>query len=485
MRVHVLHTNDVHSQVENYLRLGARLRALREDLRRAGEAVLTFDIGDLMDRVRPETEATLGRVNAALMAALGYDGWVFGNNEGLTIPVSEWDDLVRLSGTTVFGTNLRTRSGRPFASMADFRVFELEGVRIGVFGVTPNYEVAYRALAVRPLPPLRMAREMACRLRAEGCQLVLALSHLGLPEDHRMAAEVPEIDVILGGHTHHFLPGVEWEGRTAIFQAGKHALAFGHTVIELDVAARRVTDVRAETVPVPLDGPPDAAMAQVYEAWLPRISASLSQPIAHLTTPLPVSLEEESLFANVLVEALMDAYPADIGIMMAGALGASLLAGDVTLRDVLGACSTPTRPLLLTLTGRDLVAILEKSLQPAYYRRQGIGFGFRGGWIGRLALAGARVEVEAGCNADEPRIRQVWIRGEPVQPYAAYRVVTCEYLWLSPVYREFKAGRDVEVKAPLVREVLLSRLRDARLLERARDRRYICVNPCEGREGPA
>jgi 5'-nucleotidase len=472
VKVHLLHTNDVHSQVENYLRLGARLRALREQIRHEGQPVLTFDIGDVLDRVRPETEATLGRLNAALMRALEYDGWVFGNNEGLTIPVSAWRDLVRLSGTTVFGTNLRGRGGEAFSYFADHRIYEQAGLRIGVFGVTPNYDLAYRALQVRALPPLARARETARRLRGEGCHIVIALSHLGLPEDHRLAAEVPEIDVILGGHTHHFLTGAEWVGHTAIFQAGKHALAFGHTVVDYDPVAGRVRGVVSETVPVPLDGPPDAAMASVYEEWLPRIGESLGQPVAALPHPLPVAFDEESLFANVLVEALFDAYPCDLGVMMAGALNASLLAGQVRLRDVLGACSTPTRPLLVTLKGREIQAIIDKSLQPEYYGRHGFGFGFRGALVGRLALAGASVEVVP----DGPgrwKARRILIGGRVLEPDQTYRVVTCEYLWLAPVFREFQAGRDVEVKAPLVREVLLARLNDARLIERARTPRYV------------
>ncbi|MBR6649082.1 MAG: bifunctional metallophosphatase/5'-nucleotidase, partial [Bacteroidaceae bacterium] len=89
-------------------------------------------------------------------------------------------------------------------------IVERSGKKIGIFGLSPNpdglvlkdnYEgVGYRS-------PIETAREYSSKLRSEGCELVICLSHLGfnIPSrcsDEQLAAETSGIDIILGGHSH-------------------------------------------------------------------------------------------------------------------------------------------------------------------------------------------------------------------------------------------------------------------------------------------
>ncbi|WP_067932826.1 bifunctional metallophosphatase/5'-nucleotidase [Alicyclobacillus kakegawensis] len=470
MRIHLFHVNDVHSRLENYMRLGALLRARREAVRRRGEPALTFDIGDLVDRMRPESEGTLGEINAALLAALGCEAWVFGNNEGLTLPAEVWPRLSERCETMILVANLERSGGGRFPFVRERAVFRAGGLRVGVFGLTPDYPKPYEFLGATPMDPFAAAAEQVGKLRAAGCQIVVALSHLGLYADRQLAAEVPGIDVILGGHTHHFMQQPERVGETRIFQVGKHALAFGHTQVVWDEDSERVLEVRCEAIPIDIHGPLDASMLSAYRGWLPAVEQELGEVIAELVQPLPVAYDEESEFANLLVDSLFQAYPCDMGMMMAGALTASLLAGPVTRRHTLAACSTPTRPLLMTLTGAEIQRVLDKAVQSEYHLRPGIGFGFRGAVVGWLAVAGA--EVELCATPAGTRVRSVRIGGQELEPERAYRVITCEYLWLAPVFEEMQRGRDVQVMPPLVRELLQKSLGDAGCIAAARRRRY-------------
>lgn len=453
------------------MRLGHQLRLLRADIRRGGGAVFTVDIGDVLDRVRPETDVTSGFVNAAMMSALGYDAWVFGNNEGLTVPVAAWSRLIQRAGATTLVANFRQVGGHAFDDLHDTCVWDVEGVLVGVFGVTPDYRVPYDMLGVAALDPFATATQAVARLREQGCRVVIALSHLGLRDDRRLAADVPGIDLILGGHTHQFMLEAEWVGYTAIFQPGKHALTFGHTWLEYDQTRQRVTRVQSEPIPVDLHGPYDQAMLSAFLEDLPAIEDQLTQHVTHLEAPLVTEFVRESPFANALVDALFEAFPTDIGIMMAGALNASLLPGDVQWQHVLGACSTPTRPLQMTLRGADLRALLAKAVHPDYYARPGFGYGFRGSLVGYLALANATAVVEQAASGS-PTLKELIISGRPVEDARDYRVTTCEYLWLSPVFEEFQRGRDIAIQAPLVREVLLQRMKSPGFIERTHHLRY-------------
>ncbi|KRW91279.1 metallophosphoesterase [Alicyclobacillus tengchongensis] len=472
MRIHLLHMNDVHSRLESYMRLGQQLRALRSRLEDLGEPVLTFDIGDVLDRVRPETEATMGTLNAEMMAALGVNGWVFGNNEGLTIPVQDWPGLVARANTSVFGTNLRQPNGEPFPFFIDTRVFDVNGVRVGAFGLTPNYDLPYEMLHVQPLDPFACARTAVKNLRSAGAHIVVCLSHLGLRDGRRLAAMVPGIDVILGGHSHESMPRAEYVEKTAIFQPGKHATAFGHTVIDWD--GRSVQQVVSKPVPVLHETPFDMAMEQVYRRYEEHIQAVLGRPVASLAEGLPIVYHDESTFANLLVDVLFDEFQGDLAVMMTGALNASLLPGTLTLENLLAACPTPTRPIVVSLTGRELEAAIEQGIQPETYGRLGIGFGFRGGKIGYLVIAGAVVELVD--DGERQHVRRILHQGRELEPDRTYRVITCEYLWLAPVFQPFRAARDITYQPPLVREVLIARIADEGRIERAKLRRYVRVS---------
>lgn len=470
MKIHLLHVNDVHSQLENYMRMGYHLRRLRQELRRRGDAVLTLDLGDVLDRVRPETEATLGLVNAALMASLQVDLWVFGNNEGLTIPVEQWPALVDRSDATALAANFRQLSGQPFPFFQDSKVFHLNGIKVGIFGVTANYVKPYNMLGVKALHPFEQAGRMIKDLRAASCDVVIAMSHLGLHEDRELAKRVEGLDLILGSHTHQFMSGPEWVGKTAIFQPGKHALVFGHTEIEVDAGSRRIVSLTSRPIPVDERGELDQEMLSSYQGYLPDIEQRLSETVTELEHPLPVWFDRESLFGNVLVDALFDAFPCDLGMIMTGALTASMLAGRVQIRHVLGACSTPTRPIKMTLTGKQIQSVLNKSIHPDYFFRQGFGYGFRGSVVGYLALANAIVELSE--DGDSLHIEQVWIDGKPLHPERTYRVVTSEYLWLAPVFEELRRGEDIEYERPLVRELLLGYLHHGNCMDTAQNQRY-------------
>lgn len=477
LNLHLFHTNDVHSQLENYMRLGALLRERRSQVEQRGECVLTFDIGDLVDRVRPETEATDGRMNAALLASLGYDGWVFGNNEGLTLPKQGWPELAATAQTRVFVSNLRNNDGGLLPGFCDWHVYWCRSLKVGVFGLTPNYDLPYAKLGVQVLPPFAIAKEVVKILQAEGCQLIVALSHLGLAMDRKLAQAIPGIDVILGGHTHQFMETAERVANTTVFQPGKHALAFGHTVVHYHLELDRVAGVDSEPVRVSLHGAMDEAMLATYQDWLPDANEVMHRPLVHLNSPQPVIYDGESAFANLMVDALLAAYPADVGVMMSGALTASLLPGDITREHLHAACTTPTRPLRMELTGRDLWDIVEQGAQAETYDRPGFGFGFRGSVVGWLVLAGAAARfvpaAEVGADgAQRWRLQQLWIQGQPVEMNRLYRVVTCEYLWLAPVLPAFRNGQAIEVEPPLVREVLAAGLQDQALRRRAVVSRY-------------
>lgn len=102
------------------------------------------------------------------------------------------------------------------------------------------------------------AREQLHQLREEKVDLVVLLSHLGFPQDLKLAAETPGVDVILSGHTHNRLHEPARVGDTLIIQSGCHGAYIGR--LDLEIADGRVSLRRHRLIAVDA-GPQDDQVA--------------------------------------------------------------------------------------------------------------------------------------------------------------------------------------------------------------------------------
>ncbi len=244
--LHVFHTNDFHSRLSDPAQ--ARLRALVESV---GEApMLLLDAGDAVKAgnvgVNPFGEPILDT-----MSALGYDAMTMGNRE-FHIWRAALTTKINRAAFPVLCANVRSRTpGRalPVQPSVTLRRCDL---RIAVFGVTvPMVTERMAARAVSDFvfdDPLATASTLVPRLRADA-DLVIALTHIGLRDDERLAAAVPGIDLIIGGHSHVVLEQPKIVAGTPIVQAGMHGRYAGHVQIT-PASAGAPSAVSASLIPL-------------------------------------------------------------------------------------------------------------------------------------------------------------------------------------------------------------------------------------------
>lgn len=420
--LHLLHTNDVHSELQAYCRLATSMRQRRQQLQAQGAAVLCFDIGDHVDIAHPISAASGGQVNVEMMQALGYDGWVWGNNESLMLTSDQLKALgARPDGPPVLCANVE--------GAASHRLFDIDGITVGVFGITVYYPKLHDCLGVSMTDPVAAAWRQAQSMRALGADVVIMLSHLGLAADEALAEQGLPVDVILGGHSHHFLAQAQKRGRTWICQAGKYAQAFGHTVLHLTKGpSANVADVWCELVySTPADSV-DRAVVAAYEkganaarAWLDEQVCDVSEPIAH-------SLLGESTLVNILCDELRLQTQSDLALVNGGVIAGCLRSGQVTRQTLLTNCPTPMRAVITELSGREIIHLLAEARRTDLAARQGFGYGFRGYLIGLLHVSGGIVYTDTSQG-----VEAVVVAGEPLQLAQIYRVAICEFVALSHV----------------------------------------------------
>lgn len=246
----LLHTNDFHNKLSQAQ--ADRLRLLRESV---GEAGLLLDAGDAVGAgnvtFNPVGEPILDKMSRA-----GYDAMTVGNRE---FHISRYGFHSKLSCAKfpVLCANVRpsrskeepvpltSNSGNESARAdnADPPVVPYiyremrSGWRVVVLGLTVS--MVTERMAARHLSaylfsdPIRTAMELAPRLRQEyKPDLLIALTHIGLRQDRKLAEAVPEIDLIIGGHSHDRLEQGEQVGHTLICQTGSYGHHFGRVVAD-------------------------------------------------------------------------------------------------------------------------------------------------------------------------------------------------------------------------------------------------------------
>lgn len=222
----ILHTNDVHSRIEpfpmdggRYQGLGgfARRAALIKQIRAQESNVLLLDAGDIFQGT-PYFNLFGGELEFKLMSEMGYDAATFGNHdfdngiEGLVkqMPFAQFQFLI--SNYDLKNTALQNLA-KPY------KIFKIQGLKIGVFGVGIKLEGLVEKKnygEIQYLNPIDSANYYATLLKQEEkCDLVICLSHLGYSynynqvSDKVLASSTEHIDLIIGGHTHTFLPKPE------------------------------------------------------------------------------------------------------------------------------------------------------------------------------------------------------------------------------------------------------------------------------------
>ena len=279
--IHIYHTNDIHSHLENWPRIGHFLARSKDAHREMGDEVFLFDIGDFIDRWHPFTEATNGQGNIELLTASQYTAVTIGNNEGVNLPYEDLNKLYKEAQFHVIVANLYKKDNNYPSWVKPYEIYHTKkGTRIGVIGLTAYFEHLYELLGWRLTEPILELKKWIKTVK-EKADIIILLSHLGIHNDERIAREYPEIDVILGAHTHHVLENGKLVGNTLLGAAGKYGYYVGHITLDLD-ELKLIT--RKEAILYDVKELPACQNEQEQtEAFLKRGKELLNQKVTTLT----------------------------------------------------------------------------------------------------------------------------------------------------------------------------------------------------------
>ncbi len=269
-RITILHMNDVYEidPVSGGKEGGlARVATLRDTLLKSNPNTITVLAGDLFSPsalgTAPYEGGRLdGKQIVAVMNTLGLDYMIFGNHE-FDIKRGPFYDRLKESKFQWISSNVFDENGKQFPGVADTKIVEFDGIKVGIFSLTITMNTKNYVLYH---DPFEIAKKKVAELRPN-VDILIAMTHLTYEDDIKLAKKFPEIDMIIGGHEHENMQ--YWRGKdyTPIFKADANARSVYIHDLEYDKGAKRKLTINSKLELITNSLPDQEKTAKVVEKW--------------------------------------------------------------------------------------------------------------------------------------------------------------------------------------------------------------------------
>ncbi len=325
----------------------------------------------------------------------------------------------------VVTSNVREADGSQPRNTLDTKIVELDGVRIGFYGLTTETTPTVSSPGnLKFLATPETARRKAAELRAKGVDLVVAVVHTPLAVDLLLVRD-QAADVILSGHDEHLL--AFFDGKTALAESGAQAGHVVVTTLTIDKEERggkttfawrpsfRIVDTA--------DVEPNPEIAAAVKGYADRLDRELKVTIGKTETPLDsrraTVRSEEAAFGNLVADAIRKAVGADVAIINGGGIRADrqYAAGSaITRADIFAELPFGNRTVKLEVSGKQIKDALENGFSQV---REGAG---------RFPqVSGLEVKADLAKLPGE-RVVGVFVGGVPLEPARSYTLATNDFL---------------------------------------------------------
>ena len=404
--IHILAANDMHAQIEVF----PQFAALADSLRTIDPSLLIFSAGDNRTGNPINDKYILPAYPmVALMNQVGFNGSALGNHE------FDVHSLKRLIGLS----NFRYICANAFPSdssgikLVPYQVFDVEGLRVGVIGaiqLSPNgipstHPDNLEGLSFKPAEEIMPQYEWL----SKQCDATILLSHLGYPDDIKIAEKFPWLDLIIGGHTHTQLKGDEVKNGVLITQNRNKLHRV--TYITLTVEDGKVVDKKAEYIDVRKYPKTVKVVEEMIRFY--NDNPTLRKVLAIADTPF----ENKEELGCMICDAFMAETESEIAIENPGGVRIETLPqGDITVRDVLEMDPFDNHAVVLTLTGEEIARMML-----SYCHNTLHSFPYVGGMTCEITL---EKDFPEKINS----IKLMTLDGKKLNMKKKYKVVTNNYI---------------------------------------------------------
>lgn len=434
--IHLLHTNDIHSHLERWPKIRRWLNEETKNYENQGSNVFRFDVGDFLDRVHSLTEATDGIANVNLMNQVYYDAVTIGNNEGITNSKRVLNHLYKQANFPIVLSNLKDKLTHDYPTWAKpYTIVETtQKVKIGVFGLTAPMVLSYSPFGWDVVDPFVAAKQMIDEL-SEKVDIIILLSHLGIMDDKKMANEYPQIDIILGAHTHHLLPKGLIENGVLLCAAGKFGEYVGDVSIECHNG--KIMKKTAKTIDINLLSQEISDINEITSYKNQGDQLLESRHVGNVTG----KLNKRDSLIKIALKAMEKSSGCDVAMVNSGLFLTDLGPGEIDEKDLHDCLPHPMNLIKVTLQGKDLIRLAKEVVKNRDFLLKFpiIGMKFRGKYFGEVWYD--------GFNYNEKTHEGFWL-GKPIEMDRFYSFVTVDHLAFIPFFPTIEIAGEIEILGP-------------------------------------
>jgi len=255
----IIHTNDLHSFFEgvsekqgSYARLKTIIDDLKQEASDKGMPSIVTDGGDWGEGTS-FFYTNDGVDSIKLLEEIGIEIAVVGNHDHMQGGnlLSQQLDRAKVKTKFVSANIVQSREmnlGQHVTSYVDYKFGNIKTRIIGLSTEDKHFKGALLEEGGDIVSPIEIGCAEARKAKAQGIDVVLALTHIGIKEDKKLARNCKHIDAILGGHSHTRLDDPVTRRGTPIIQTGEHTKAVGKLVLDFDHKRKKVKVVEYKLV---------------------------------------------------------------------------------------------------------------------------------------------------------------------------------------------------------------------------------------------
>ncbi|RJP21605.1 MAG: bifunctional metallophosphatase/5'-nucleotidase [Candidatus Omnitrophota bacterium] len=333
----LLHTNDFHAWLlpDEQGRGGAAIIAgYYKNVRAQESNVLILDAGDMISGT-PISSLFKGDPIYRVLNHWGIDAAALGNHDfdyGWQ-RMKTYREIASFPFLCANAFVAGSDGANHLLADAEYKIFSFGALRVGVIGViaewTPTMTVRDAVRDVKFIPSIDTLKRLV-PLVSNQADLVVVLSHVGFEHDQKIAKETPDIDLIIGGHSHTLLKEFVKINDTIIVQAGEKGRFVGRIDLEADTAANQFVGFTYRVLPVDANlSPPDPDTEAIVREWENKVSEVVDHPLGEATETL--SKNDMILLAKL---AFLEATGADYAFHNSGGTRGGLPQGPFTSRAI-------------------------------------------------------------------------------------------------------------------------------------------------------
>ena len=369
----IAHTNDTHSRVfeGSYDGMGfAKLATEVENLKSENPNFLLLDAGDAL---HGQTISTLvnGESIIDVFNTMGYDAMTAGNHD-FNYGQDRLVELAGMANFPILSSNVVKEDGSLL--LENYTIKDIAGIKVGIFGLTTP-ETTYKTHPdnVKGLTfkdPVETAKEVVSELNDQ-VDVIICLAHIGLDEESEITSDliaeaVPEIDVIIDGHSHTVLPEGMTVNGVLIAQAGEYDKNLG--IITLKLTDKKITSKTASLFTK--EESADLAENETILKKLNEITAEQEKITSVVIGKTDFVLEGErqnvrageTNLGNLITNAMLKTTGADIAITNGGGIRSSVDVGDITKGEIITVLPFGNYIITKDIKGSDIKAAIEHGI---------------------------------------------------------------------------------------------------------------------------